>query len=123
MFYKKLLFIIVIALMLNLTSCRMPDNWGFHQPFSLITTAPDGPPEYKAGWHDGCQSAMGFNNFANGGIYKTKKGANFGNGIYQHDPAYQVAWGQGYMGCYTYIAGFINGTGNGRGFYQHSPLE
>ena len=112
---KSFLF---IALILVLFSCRMPDNFGFMQPFTLSTVAPDGPPEYKAGWYAGCRSAMGFNAFANGIWYKSKKGAEFGNGVYQHDPGFQTGWGQGYVGCYTYNWGFVNNNAN-----KFGPLQ
>lgn len=105
--------------MLALFACRMPDNFGFNQSFMLNTVSSDGPPEYKAGWYAGCRSAMSLSgSFANGVWYKTKKGGDYGNGVYQHDPAFQTGWGQGYVSCYTANAAFVNNS-----FAKFAPLQ
>lgn len=99
----------VIFLILILTaSCRMPESFGFYQPITMSLTVPDGPPEFKAGWHDGCKSALGNAFFLNSFVYQTKNGPEFSNGIYQHDPMYQSAWSTAWFSCVLPSYGFVN---------------
>lgn len=111
----KVLFILI----LGTTSCRMPDSIGFSQPITLGLEVPDGPPEYKAGWHSGCRSALGVKLFANSFTYlKHKGGAEVSNGIYQHDPAFQTGWSQGWFSCNLH-----SGTFTAFNAMRHGPLE
>ncbi len=100
---KKLLAISQIVLLTLLCfSCRLPDNFGFYQPITLNLAIPDGPPEYKAGWYSGCKSGLGARGvgaFANAEVYLESDGPSLGNGVYQHDPAFQTGWGQGWFAC------------------------
>ncbi len=97
------------TLILLLSSCR-----GFYEPITLDLETPDGPPEYKAGWHAGCRTALSLKNFANAFVYN----ADYGNGIYQHDPVFQTAWGQGFFSCKMHISGFVS-----RRAMEFGPLE
>ena len=97
----------------------MPTHTGFNQPITLDVRVPEGPPEYKAGWHGGCRSAMGTRSFANSFIYEDKKGgASLSNGIYQHDPVFQSGWAEGWFSCNLHIGTFVNYTS-----MRHGPLE
>lgn len=96
----------------------MPDSLGFYQPITLSLTVPDGPPEYKAGWHAGCKTGLANRAFANAFVYQGSKGPGFGNGVYQHDPAFQTGWGQAYIACTTHVAGFIEERA-----FKFGPLE
>ena len=94
---RKIL-IILLALLIT-SSCRMPESFGFYQPITMELAVPDGPPEYKAGWHAGCKSALGAKLFANASVYQTGAGPTFGSGAYTHDPMYQTGWGQAWYAC------------------------
>lgn len=96
----------ILLTVLYCASCRLPDNLGFYQPVTLRMTVPDGPPEFKAGWYAGCKTALGMGkNFANAWVYG---GADFGSGVYQHDPVYQSAWSTSYFNCVTHAMGFTD---------------
>jgi hypothetical protein len=101
---KKLCLILAISLLS--TSCRLPTNFGFYQPITLDLTVPDGPPEFKAGWHDGCKSGASTGSFVNGIVYRSKAGPTF-SPVYQHSGAYKDGWGAGYYGCYGYLTHFV----------------
>lgn len=69
---------------------------------------PDGPPEYKAGWHGGCTSGLAIKSFSNSFVYLDPKGPDFKNGIYQHDPMFQTGWGQGWFACVIFAGTYTN---------------
>jgi hypothetical protein len=100
--------IVILLAFLTLYSCRFPDNFGFFQPMTLDMKVPDGPPEFKAGWHNGCKSALGMRNFANSYVYQNKGSAEFGNGVYQHDQTYNSAWSNAFFVCATYVGTFVS---------------
>lgn len=100
--------IIILVTLLVTFSCRLPTNFGFYQPITLDMAVPDGPPEYKAGWHGGCRTALGTSKyFANGVVYEDEDGTDFGSGVYQHDKIYQSAWGHGFFACNIHSAVFV----------------
>jgi hypothetical protein len=103
---KNIMVIFLAFLMLY--SCRFPDNFGFFQPITMDLKVPDGPPEFKAGWHNGCKSALGMRNFANSYVYQNKGSAEFGNGVYQHDQTYNSAWSNAFFVCSTYSGTFVS---------------
>ena len=113
-------FITVVILTL-VSSCRVPDNFGFNQPITLSLAVPDGPAEYKAGWYGGCKSglaAKATSGFANTWVYGEGKGPELGNGIYQHDPVFQTGWGQGWFACTVHASTFTSMNS-----MQVGPLE
>ena len=114
-FLKTIQAIILVGLCF---SCRMPDNFGFYQPVLMETRVPDGPAEYKAGWHGGCRSALASKVFANSSVYQSGPGTYFGSGAFSHDSMYQTGWGQGWFSCVLTIAEFT-----GKPAMQHSPLD
>ena len=117
---KIINFIVVSIATLFLVSCEsMPDNFGFYQPITLRMTVPDGPPEYKAGWHDGCRSGLSIQRFANSAVYQDGKGVYFGNGVYQHDGIFQMGWSHGWFSCVIHT-GVNDG---GVGFMKNGPLQ
>ena len=64
---------------------------------SINVDVPDGPPAFKAGYYDGCRSALSVRKMKNAAsVYSLKS-----NGIYTNDPVYQQAWGNGWFSCYT----------------------
>ncbi len=103
---KNIMVIFLAFLMLY--SCRFPDNFGFFQPITMDLKVPDGPPEFKAGWHNGCKSALGMRTFANSYVYQHNRTADFGNGVYQHDQTYNSAWSNAFFVCATYAGTFVN---------------
>jgi hypothetical protein len=103
---KNIMVIFLAFLMLY--SCRFPDNFGFFQPITMDLKVPDGPPEFKAGWHNGCKSALGMRTFANSYVYQNKGSAEFGNGVYQHDQTYNSAWSNAFFVCATYAGTFVS---------------
>lgn len=64
----------IVAIILLLSSCRGVDNMGFYQPITMDLKVPDGPPEFKAGWHAGCKSALANRGFQNSLFIKKNKG-------------------------------------------------
>lgn len=117
----KLLTILFSAfLMAWLGSCTMPESFGFYQPITLNLAVPDGPPEYKAGWHAGCRTGLGNKSFVNSMVYQGKKGPDFGSGVYQHDAVFQTGWGQGFLACVLRAAQF---TGDDFRSFRRGPLE
>jgi hypothetical protein len=113
--------ILVTAALLFSNACRMPDNFGFYQPITMSLAVPDGPPEYKAGWYSGCKSGLGaraHSSFANASVYQEGKGPEFASGVYQHDPAYQTGWGQGWFACSIHASVFVSSHSMMKG-----PLE
>jgi hypothetical protein len=105
--YLKYILLFIMPLVI-LNSCRFPDNFGFFQPMTLDLKVPDGPPEFKAGWHNGCRSALGMRVFANSYIYQDKRSAEFGSGVYQHDQTYNSAWSNAFFVCSTYVGTFVD---------------
>jgi hypothetical protein len=110
--------VLIIFTILALASCRIPESLGFYQPITMNLVAPDGPAEYKAGWYAGCKTALAIKTFSNSFVYGEGLGPDMGSGVYQHDPAYQTGWGQGYFSCVTHIAGFVT-----RSSMEFSPLQ
>lgn len=94
--YRQLMAL--IALLFLTTAC------GFFQPYTLSLETPDGPPEYKAGWHAGCRTALSQHVFANAFVYS----ADYGSGIYQHDRMFQTGWSQAFFSCKMHVANFLN---------------
>ncbi len=109
----------IVGLLILLNSCRLPDHLGFYQPITLRMTTPDGSPEYKAGWYAGCRSGLGARPFANSWVYEKEAGsADFGSGVYQHDRAFQVGFGQGIWACYSAALEFTIHPA-----MEHGPLQ
>ena len=84
------IFLLLTLIFTTLSSCRMTESMGFYQPMTLNLKVPDGPPEFKAGWHAGCKSANANQAFANSFVYQGKGGPDYGSGVYQHDPYFNV---------------------------------
>ncbi len=76
---------------------------GFYKPYTIKMDIPDGPPEFQAGWHDGCSSALYTAGFQNARFYPL----TMGSGIYQHDPIYQMAYGKALFSCATMQGDFV----------------
>jgi len=108
----------VMILFLSLYSCRGVDNMGFYQPITMDMKVPDGPPEFKAGWHAGCKSALANRGFQNSFVYQEDQGPDYGSGVYQHDPYFQTGWRVAFNACVAYIGGFV-----GMPSMQHAPLS
>ncbi|MBU6338939.1 MAG: hypothetical protein KGQ36_03095 [Rickettsiales bacterium] len=116
---KKIVLIITILILT--TSCRKPDSFGFYQPITLSLKVPDGPAEYQAGWYAGCRSGLAQKAFANAAVYlEDNHGPNMGNGIYQHDPAFQTGWGQGWFACILHVGSF---TADQWRSFKYAPLN
>jgi hypothetical protein len=108
----------IIAIILLLNSCRGIDNMGFYQPVTMDLKVPDGPPEFKAGWHAGCKSALANRGFQNSFVFQEENGPDYGSGVYQHDPYFQTGWRTAFFSCVAYISTFVNFNS-----MQHGPLS
>ncbi len=95
----------------------MPTNFGFYQPILFDLKVPDGTPEFKAGWRDGCRSGLATANFLNSGVYLTKEGPSF-SPVYTHDGEYRSAWGSAYWVCTGFDMNFVNFNS-----MEHAPLQ
>jgi hypothetical protein len=81
---KIYIFTCVAALLL--TSCR---------PLPLYYAQPSGPPEYRLGWEDGCDSGISSKDtFLYKLLYGFRKRPEFGN-----NELYKTAWNEGYSYC------------------------
>src|SRR5580692_8135216 len=81
---KKCLALTLLALVLS--SCR---------PFWLNTVSPEGPPEYKLGWEDGCDTGLS----AEGGWdYKLMYGFKKRPEMSANDQ-YKQGWNEGFTYC------------------------
>lgn len=116
--YNILKPVLFIVFLLFLNCCRSLESKGFYQPMGMNMKVPDGPPEFKAGWHDGCKTALGMRYFANSYVHQDQRTADFGNGVYQHDPIYNSAWSNAFFACVTYSATFT-----GFNSMKFGPLE
>jgi hypothetical protein len=105
---------IKLASLLMLILIQSCNNSGFFVPFSTNLGVPMGPPEFQAGWRDGCSSALNQSVFMNA---KMEGQMSYGTGIYQHDPMYQNAWAKAWFACATQAADFVNHTST------NAPLE
>jgi len=117
-FIKALKFIVIFFLFSSIFSCRGLDNFGFFQPITMDLKVPDGPPEFKAGWHAGCKTALAARNFQNAFVYQDQYGPNYGSGVYQHDPAFQLGWRTAFFSCVTHVGFFVSFNS-----MQHAPLS
>ncbi len=99
-------FLLSTAILIMISSCRMPTNFGFYQPITMDMNVPDGPPEFKAGWRDGCRSGLSNGSFLNSAAYLTKEGPSF-SPVYTHDGQYRSAWGNAYYTCMAYSSNFV----------------
>lgn len=75
---------------------------------------PDGPPEFKAGWYDGCRSVLSTKKFANYMHYKL----SIGNGLYQTNPVYYSGWNSAFILCQARTGRFV-----GKHIFNSYPLE
>ncbi len=72
-------------------------NCNFYTPLGMPMDVPDGPPEFQAGWRDGCRTGLATGKYSNSAVYSP----TFGSGIYQHDKVYQKAWSSAFYTCYV----------------------
>jgi hypothetical protein len=98
---RKFLSIFVLVSLFALTSCnRTPDGEISWQPNSLDLTPPPGPPEYKQGWSDGCES--GANAYASN-VYKMFKAFEFKfDAKLRNDKVYYQVWKDAFLYCSIY---------------------
>lgn len=83
---KQLFSSLLIATLLITSGCR---------PTSLYFATPAGPPEYKLGWEDGCDTGLAASGNALGKFaYGFKKRPEFGD-----NEMYKSAWNEGFTYC------------------------
>lgn len=83
---RNIRIVLMLSLVLAAAGCR---------PLSLYMVQPSGPPEYKLGWEDGCDSGLA----AQGGMiskaaYGFKKRPEFFD-----NSMYTAAWNEGFTYC------------------------
>ena len=86
--YNKDFLVKVLLIMgcLNIASCR---------PIAFYYAQPSGPPEYRLGWEDGCDSGISATDtFTYKILYGFRKRPEFGN-----NELYKTAWNEGYAYC------------------------
>jgi len=101
-------FLVFLSFCLFAVSCRMPESSGFYSPITMSMKVPDGPPEFQAGWYAGCKSGNANQAFANSFVFQGKNGPDYGSGVYQHDPYFQIGWRTGFTACVTHIGSFMS---------------
>lgn len=97
---KRFLYLIVLCL--TLTGCT--EGHGFFRetfkptPFRM-GKAPDGPPDYKSGWNDGCETGLATmtSNYYKT-FYKFKQDPKM-----IHNKMYYQAWKDSYTYCRQYM--------------------
>ena len=83
---------LVFIILFSLTSCLH-----LYSTPSLDLDVPKGPPAFRAGWYDGCRSALSTRRSTLNFVYNP----TFGNGIYQDNSDYQNGWGIAFNICAT----------------------
>jgi hypothetical protein len=83
---KKALTLGVCVLSLAAASCR---------PLSLYMVQPSGPPDYKLGWEDGCDSGLA----AQGGMVAKAAYGYKKRPEYFDNTLYTTAWNEGFTYC------------------------
>jgi len=78
---------LVIFTLLMLSSCR---------PVVLWYSEPEGPPDYKLGWQDGCDSGLSAED--SGYIYRAVYGFKKRPEMAENDQ-YKVGWTDGFTYC------------------------
>jgi hypothetical protein len=78
--------ILLICVAVALSGCR---------PLSLYFVEPSGPPEYKLGWEDGCDSGLAA---SGGGVGKAAYGFKKRPELGDND-LYKTAWNEGFTYC------------------------
>ncbi len=86
---RKLFLIPVLAL----SSCA----FGGSSPLFMNVDQP-GPPEYKAGWKDGCQSGLA----TYGSVFYKAQYSFYQNYSMMNNPAYVAAWHESFDYCRHY---------------------
>ncbi len=104
MFVRVLQCVCVLVLVLQLSACatnvaqrmKTPIPWG-------LEDIPDGPPEFRKGWEDGCHTGIGaYGNAWYRMFYTYKQDANMvGN------PTYYRAWKDAYTYCRWYTEQWV----------------
>jgi hypothetical protein len=102
MLMKLIKLLPTLILLISLCGCK-----GLFEPLTAKFDVPDGPPEYQAGWHDGCSTALTSGGFASGRFHEF----TLGSGIYQHDEIYQIAWTSGWYACVTQAGNYASSPG------------
>ena len=83
---KRHALTVLFLVLLAVSGCR---------PLSLYAIQPSGPPEYKLGWEDGCDTGLGASGNAIGkAAYGFKKRPEFGD-----NEIYKSAWNEGFTYC------------------------
>jgi len=89
---KKILALLVLAA--TLSGCDLR-NFG-SVPFYWDLTPPDGPPEYRQGWADGCESARDANiDHFNKALLTVKQDADL-----MKNPVYDRVWHDAFNYCW-----------------------
>ncbi len=92
--------LLIISFLILIGGCK---NSGFYGPYTMDLRVPDGPPEFQAGWHDGCASGLNNSSFQNARFHEM----SLGSGIYQHDPIYQMAYAKALFSCAIMAGDFL----------------
>ena len=94
--------VVIIIAMVFLSSCTEGEGI-FRETFKPTPAgmgdAPKGPPEFEAGWHDGCETGMGTmtSNYYKT-FYKFKQDPSM-----IHNKMYYQAWKDSYTYCRQYM--------------------
>ena len=96
-------YIVALILILYITGCTeivrlLPISDPLAAP--EISSAPDGPPAFRKGWRDGCET--GTSASANV-FYKQAYYFKRDYSIVQKDPDYNTGWGSGFWYCSRYF--------------------
>lgn len=78
--------ILVVGALLAVASCR---------PLTLYGVTPAGPPEYRLGWEDGCDSGL---SAQGGSLYRASFGFKKRPELGDND-LYKTAWNEGFTYC------------------------
>lgn len=105
---KKVLLFTILSLISNCGFVAEVIPFGrykFTKPYTLEWQVPDGPPEFQAGWYDGCRAGLSNSSFLNVRMFAP---VSAGSGIYQHDPLYQMAYGRALFSCAIQAGNFVS---------------
>lgn len=97
---KRLLIVLILSLMV--TACTgKGGSLDLTKPASLNLEPPEGPPEYRQGWSDGCESGM---NVYSADFYKFWKVYEFRQDEnLRNNRVYYQVWKDAYLYCALYM--------------------